>query len=229
MIHLPLLVGQLTRAVARSLVHHRRRHDFGVAGGICLIEEELDESTLHAGTLADVNRETGAGDFHTKVEINQVILLGKFPVRHLSLVVNSIVLPFSHRSHLIAKVALHHQVVAGSSALRHQVVWHVWYGEQDIAYFVLGSLQLFVDLSVVLLNLSHLSLSGLSFILFALLHQCTNLCSKFVELGSLTVASSLSSTALLVESNNAADWLTGIEMFFCQLGYHTFGVGINYL
>ena len=107
-IHLSLFVGQLTCAIARSLINNRRRHNFSISRLRSLIEEELDKSALQPCPLANIYRETGTCNLHTEVEINEIIFLCKLPMRHFSLVVHRIVLPLSHSSHFIAKIALHH-------------------------------------------------------------------------------------------------------------------------
>ncbi len=82
-VHLTFLVGQLAGTVAGSGVHHGGGHQFGIAGFPCLIEEEIDKSALQTGALADVYRKTGTGDFHTEVEVYQIVFFGKLPVGKL--------------------------------------------------------------------------------------------------------------------------------------------------
>ena len=79
-IHLSLLVGKLACAVARCLVNHKRRLHFQIAALASLVEEESLESTLQTCHLADVYGESGSGDFHAEVEIDEVELLAEVPV-----------------------------------------------------------------------------------------------------------------------------------------------------
>ena len=80
MIHLALLVGQLAGAIARCSIHHRRRHNLGVPALASLVEEEVDECALQAGTLTDVDRESGTRDLHAQVEVDEVVFLCQLPV-----------------------------------------------------------------------------------------------------------------------------------------------------
>ena len=64
MIHLALLVGQLSCAVPRSLVHHEGWLYLNVTGLPGLVEEELYQRALQTGALAYVEGETGAGDLN---------------------------------------------------------------------------------------------------------------------------------------------------------------------
>ena len=79
-VHLTLLVGQLSCAVAAGGVHYRGRHNLGVAAGTCFVEEEVDQRSLQTGTLADIHGETGTGDLDAQVEVYQIVFLGQFPV-----------------------------------------------------------------------------------------------------------------------------------------------------
>ena len=127
-IHLSLLVGQLTCAVTRGLVNNRRRHNLGVAGGTCLVEEEIDESSLKAGSHTDIYGETGSGDLHAKVEVDKVVFLCQLPVGQLSLTIFGIDCPVAHcvRTITFLKVALDNVIVLSSLSLRHFVVGDVW-------------------------------------------------------------------------------------------------------
>ncbi len=64
-IHLTLLVGELSGAVARSLVDHVGGLNLKITGFGSLIEEKLYQSALQFGALPFVDRETGAGDLHS--------------------------------------------------------------------------------------------------------------------------------------------------------------------
>ena len=116
MIHLALLVGQLACAVAAGGIHHRGRHDLGVAGLAGFVEEEVDERTLQTGSLANIDGKPCTGDFHAQVEVDEVVFLGQFPVGQGILDVEvGIHVPVAHGVALAAftKVRLHHVVVLG--------------------------------------------------------------------------------------------------------------------
>ena len=81
MVHLSFFVRKLSCAVTGSGVDHDRRLDLLVAGGGVDVKEEVDESPLEFRALALIDRKTGSGELHSKVEIYDVIFLGKLPVR----------------------------------------------------------------------------------------------------------------------------------------------------
>ena len=85
MIHLTLLIGQLTGAIAGCLVDHRRRHDLGITGFACFSEEEIDECTLQTSSLTDIYGETCTGDFYTEVEVDKVVFLSQIPMRQFGI------------------------------------------------------------------------------------------------------------------------------------------------
>ena len=127
MIHLPLLVGQLACAVARCLVDHIGRLHLEVAALACLLEEESLEGALQAGHLADVDGETGPGDFHTHVEVYEVELLAEVPVAQ------GVGRQFGYHA-----AFLDHHVVGSVLALGHVVVGHVGDGAQQVMELLLG-------------------------------------------------------------------------------------------
>ena len=79
-IHLTFLVRQLTSTIARGGVYYCRRHDLRITGLIGFSEEEIDEGSLQLGSLADIDGETCACDLHAEIEVDEVVLLGEFPV-----------------------------------------------------------------------------------------------------------------------------------------------------
>ena len=150
-------------------------------------------------------------------------------MRHLGGVVHGIVLPSAHGSHFVAEVALHHEVILGGATFRHNIVRHIRHSEKNGANFIFGSLETLVDLLVIFLQCSHLSFNSLGFVFLALLHESAYLGSHLIELGGLVVALGLSCAALLVEFDDAAYRLLGIEVLFSQLCDYFFGVGIDCL
>ena len=61
-VHLTLLVGQLSRAVSAGSIHYRRRHDLRITGFGGFGEEEVDECALQSCSLTDIDGETGTRD-----------------------------------------------------------------------------------------------------------------------------------------------------------------------
>ena len=163
MIHLPFLVGELTGAIARSGVHHRRRHDFRIAGIACLVEEEVNQRALQAGTPSFVNREACARYLHTQVEVYQVVFLSQLPVRQGILRQLSL-----HAAHLF------HHIVCGSCALRHFFIRDIGDGiEQRLHVF--GSLvHLGLQRLAGFFYLGYVLFRSFGFLFLAFLHQHTD-------------------------------------------------------
>ena len=180
MVHLSLLVGQLTSTITAGSIHHRGRHDLLVTGRACLVQEEVDKSTLQTGTKATVNRETCTGNLHTQVKVYQVVFLAQFPVwQHLALC-GWVRIPVAHgvlSLHTLFQVGLHHPVVLSTFALGHLVVGDVGYLAEFCCQFLFGILHVGLQGLVGGLYLRYLGLHGLSLVLLALLHQAANLCS----------------------------------------------------
>ena len=80
-VHLGLLVRKLACTEAGCSVDQHRRFDLLVAGGGIEIEEIVDQSPLQLCTLALIDRESGSRELDSEVEVDDVILLGKLPVR----------------------------------------------------------------------------------------------------------------------------------------------------
>ena len=127
-IHLSLLVGQLSGAVTRCLIDHRRRHNLGVAGSTCLVEEEIDECPLQACSHTDIYGETSTRDLHSKVEVDKVVFLCQLPVGQFSLAIFRIYCPVAHGVIAVTflEIALHDMIVLGSLSLWHFVVGDIW-------------------------------------------------------------------------------------------------------
>ena len=79
-VHLPLLVGELSRTEARSLVDHDRRLDFEIAGFGVAVEEVVDQRPLQACALALVDGESGTREFYAQIEVDDVVFAGQLPV-----------------------------------------------------------------------------------------------------------------------------------------------------
>ncbi len=116
MVHLSLLVGQLTRSVARCLVHYVGRLHLQIAALACLLKEERFECALQTRHLSNVERETGARNLYAHVEVNEVVLAAKVPVAQC------IRTELGHRAALF-----HNDIVRCVLAFRHVVVGYVGY------------------------------------------------------------------------------------------------------
>ena len=81
MVHLPFLIRELPGTDARSLIDDDGRLDFLKASSNGLIEKEVNEGTLQAGTLLFVYRETCPCYLHTQLKVDDVIVLDELPVR----------------------------------------------------------------------------------------------------------------------------------------------------
>jgi len=212
MIHLTLLVWQLTCAATRILVYNVWRLNLQVSALAGLIEEECLERTLEASHLADIYRETGTCNLHTEVEVNQVVLLEKIPVAESVWAEVRLFAAF-----------LYNHVVGCILALRYLLARDVRDFEQLVGHIVLCLLHdLFKSLGVSLEH-SYLSLSALSFLFLAFLHQGTNLLGKLVSLLLVVIQLLLSFATNLVVLQNFLYGLTSIwEMLLFKTFNYTF-------
>ena len=188
MVHLAFLVGKLACAESGSGVDHHGRLDLLVAGRGVEVEEEVDQRALQLGSLALVDRETGAGDLDAQVEVDDVVFLGEFPVREGAF----------GQFHLGA-AHLHHLVVLGALAGLHEVAGHV--RQQDdrriqllVVLFCAGR-----QLRGLGLQGGDLGLGGLGGILQPLLHQAADLGRLLLLLREQRVALRLEAAAAGVE------------------------------
>ena len=224
MIHLSFLVRQLTRAVAGSCIHHRRRHNLGIATLTGLVEEEVDERTLQAGTLSDIDGESSSRNLNTQIEVYQIIFLGQFPVGQGILDTQlGVDVPVAHRimSVTLLQVRLHHVVVGSLFALRHFVIGNVGNLAKQTSHLILSVVHRLLQLLVSLLHVGHTLLDGIGLCLLALLHQLSNLCSQLLGLSQVLVQLLLGLTTLPVNSQHLVDGFLGIlEMFLFQTANH---------
>ena len=211
-VHLTLLVWQLTCAATGILVYYVWRLNLQVSALAGLIEEECLESTLEASHLADIYRETGTCDLHTEVEVNEVVLLEKIPVAESVWTEVRLLAAF-----------LNNHVVGCILALRYLLARDVRDFEQLVGHIVLCLLHdLFKSLGVSLEH-SYLSLSALSFLFLAFLHQGTNLLGKLVSLLLVVVQLLLSFATNFVVLQNFLYGLTSIwEMLLFKTFNYTF-------
>ena len=205
MVHLSLLVGELSGAVARGLVDDVRGLYLQVAGLRSTVQEELNQGALQLGAFADVDGEACAGNLYAKVEVNQVVFFCEFPVRQ------RVFAEVGHRS-----ACLFDYVVCGAGTCRYTLVGGVGDAEKDVADFVFGALN-FVGVGF-LLALEHgdclLDFFGLVF--FAFLHQLADFCGEFLELVRGLVVLALGFLADYVQRQYVGNGFLGVEAFYCE-------------
>ena len=159
-VHLSLLVGELSCAVARCCVDHIGRFYLKVTCLVGLVEEELDEGALQACSFTDIYRESGAGDFHTQVEVDEVVFFSEIPVGE------GVFTEFRHR----AAGFLHHIVSCRCAA------WHHGAGEvgdchKQVVLLLFGLGELLCDSALCLFKTCHLAFGLLGFLAFAFFHK----------------------------------------------------------
>ena len=126
-VHLTFFVRQLTCAITRGCVNHRWRHDFSITGLVGFSKEEVDEGTLELCALADINRKACASDLHTKVKVNEVVFLGKFPVGKLGVAIvwNSIPIADSIIRLAFTQRGLHHYIIFSTGTFWYFVIRNI--------------------------------------------------------------------------------------------------------
>ena len=171
MVHLALLVRQLACTETGIFVDQHRRLNLLVTSLGVAVEEEVDQGALKLCSLTLVNRETGAGNLHAEVEVNDVIFLGELPMRQGIC-----------REGNLRSSHLHHLVVLRALAFLDQTARDVWQQHEVCLKFLSCLLHTCKHRSRLLLESGHLSLGGFSILLEALLHQDTNLGSELLLL-----------------------------------------------
>ncbi len=231
MIHLTLLIGQLTCAVTRSLVHHRWRHDLRVTALASLVQEEVDQCTLQSGALTDVHRESGTSNLHAQIKVDEVVFLGEFPVgQGIGDTQLGVHIPVAYGvlCGALLQVALHYAIILGGLALGHLVVRNVRNLAQQCGHLLLSLGHHLVHLLRFLLQLSHLSLYLLGLFLLTLLHQGTNLTRQLLLFIQTLVELLLGLAALFVYCEHVIDGSLSLgEVLLLQATNHAFGFLIN--
>ena len=139
-VHLTLLVGQLTRAVTAGLVHHCWGHYLLVSSSTSLVEEEVDECSLQAGSPTAIYGESCTSDLHAQVEVDEVIFLGELPVgQGIGDAQFRVYIPISNCITLRAflEVRLYHAIVFCSSAFRNFLVGDIGYLTEQVCHLIL--------------------------------------------------------------------------------------------
>ncbi len=161
MIHLSLLVRQLTCAEAGILVDNYRWFYLAVTGLFAFVKKEVYQCPLESGTLALINGETGAGYLYSEIKVNDVIFLDKVPVRDCS------VMQFRNDA-----AAADHGVFFGAPARSYQGVRKVGQPYQLILHPAGHILKGVSKLLLLLLHGTNATAGCLSFILPPFLHHC---------------------------------------------------------
>ena len=200
-VHLPLLVGELARAVARVLIDDVGRLHLGEACLTCVVEEEVDERALQACPIALVDGEARARDLDAELEVYEVVGLCQLPVgggvgRQLGVV----------PAHLDADVVLSRR------ALGHDLSGEIGDLQQDLADTSLCLVLLFLELAAKLLEVGDLGAYLLGLILQSLLHQGTDLLGDGILLRQACVELLLGAAAQLVEVEHLSDVLARLEV-----------------
>ena len=233
MVHLTFLVGQLTRAVTRCSIDHCRRHNLGISALAGFVEEEVDQCTLQPRSLADVDRKTSTGNLYAEVKVDEVVFLGKFPVgQWVGDTQRWVHVPVAYRVRIgtFFQVRLHHVVILCGGTLRHLVVGNVGYLAKQPCHLLLRVVHGLLQLLVGFLHLGHRRFDALGFFAFAFLHQCTDLCSKFLGFSQVLVQLLLCLAATLVYGQYFVDSLLGaFEMFLLQSADNAFCLFCNKL
>ena len=134
---------------------------------------------------------------------------------------------FGQFGHLAA--GLLDNVVLGGLALGHTAVGHIGHAQEDFGDFVLGCSEAVVDFLVGGLECGHLAFHILGLIAVALFHECTDLCSHFIQYSGVVVALFLQCTALLVQFHDAHDGFASVKLLDGEAANHILGILVDEL
>ncbi len=212
-IHLAFLVRQLSCAIAGGLVHHVGRLDFKISGIAGTVKEELDESALQTGALADIHREAGACDLDSEIEVDDIVILGKFPVRE------RIGRKFGHRT-----AGFLHHIVLSAFAFRHCIARNIGHTEQNVTDGILGHSQTVGHFFLCGFDFRYLFLGLVSLVAAAFFHQTADRIGILFQFGCQSVVLILERAALVIEINNIVDSLFSVKSFDGEARYNAFGI-----
>ncbi len=204
-VHLPLLVGQLSRAEARGLVHHHGGLDLAVARRRVVVEEIVDQRALEPGALALVDGESGSGELHAQIEVDDVVLAGQLPVGQRVLGQRRVVL-----------LELHHEVVLGRAALGDDLRGEVGQRHERALQRLLHAVRFGLQPRRALLEVGDEALALLGLLAAALPHQGADLFGGFVLCGERLVELGLNRFAAVVEREDLLDDGGGIDALLRQ-------------
>ena len=204
-VHLSLLVGQLSRAESRRLVDHHGRFNLLVARAGVVVEEVVDQRTLQAGSLALVNGKSRSGEFYAQVEIDDVVFLGQLPVRQRL-----------GRQRRVVLHEFHHQIVLGRGSFGNDLGGEV--GQQyDLGLQGVGRLlHLGRQFYRFFFERRHFGLFRFGFVAFALPHQRADHLGRLVLLRQTVIQLLLDRLAAVVELLDPVDDGTCVHALFGQ-------------
>ena len=217
-VHLPFLVGELTRAVARVFVDDVGRLYLEVTSFTSIVEEEVDECALQASSITLIDGEASTRDLHTQLEVNEVIVLRQLPVG----------LGGSIKCGHLA-TSLDADVVLSRSAFGHDVGGEVRYREQDLTDLRFGLGLLLLQALACLLEQCHLRADALSLLLGALLHQITDLLSEGLLTREAGIELLLRATADLIEVQYFGDRFACLELLLAEALNDRLGILLDLL
>ncbi len=177
-----------------GLVDHQRRLYLHKPGLLGLVEEEVDEGTLQTGTLAFVERESGAGHLVAQLEVDDVILGAEIPVGQR----------VGGQVGLVAEFG-HHHIVGLALAHGHGDMRCVGQAYQLFVEALLRRRLLLAEALLLSLELGGAGLGLLGLFAQPLFHQTANLLGNLVLLGLHGVGFHLQGTAVGIESDDLTD------------------------
>ncbi len=204
-VHLAFLVGQLTGTETGVSVDHVRRLVFEIAGVGVLLEEPGDECALDLGALALIDGESGSGEFHTKVEVDDIEVLDQFPVRQRIF-----------RKVRFGTAHLDDDIVFGSASFGDLRIRQVRQQHDQRLLFLFGLGHLLFEGLGFFLQLGDGRLGCIGCIAQALFHQAADLGRLGFLLGQAGIKLRLGRTALTVYIEDFIDNFLCIEMLDLQ-------------
>ena len=212
-VHLSLLVGQLSGTESRSLVYHDRGLYFEVSCTGVVFEEEVDQGTLQTGTLAFVDGESRSGQFDAQVEIDQIVFAGQFPMR------KGIV---GERTMILHQ--LDYQVVFGCLAFGNDIGREVRQRDDRSLQGIRNLLELCIQRIGALFESGNLGFLGFGLLPATLTHQGADLFGCLILLCQRFVQFVLDGLAAVVQLLYFVDDGSCIHSLFCQTADGCFAV-----
>ena len=209
-VHLAFLVRELPRAVAGVGVDHVGRDEFCVPCVVGFLQEKANEASLQLGALAFVERESGAGDFGSEVEVDQVVLFGQIPVGL-----------GGPSSSLRLRAAEHLHVVVGGLARGHKATRGVGERHEERLEFLFRGIHGVLQLAGLGFQSSCLRLDLLRLGLFSFTHQSANLTGQRVALGENLVELGLGRASLGVQIEDLIHRCGGVNVSLGQGVQHS--------
>ena len=179
MVHLSLLVGQLSGSETRCLVHHNGRHHLIIAGCRVAVQKERNECALQRGALAFIDGESRSCKFDAQFEIYDIVLGRQFPMRQ------RIVAQCGQS----AFVELDHKIVGRGHSVRNYIGRKVGQRNDLGVKLRTHGFKLLVELFALRFELRDLGFGGLGLFLLSLCHEpayilggCVLPCEQSVQL-----------------------------------------------